>query len=428
MRPKHYLRLPIDNVRRIIAVGAALCILFMQGFTATAAAQYAPPSQADVNAIYNWPFWNPNVCVGNGSASTAATVLIGNDNPQKIFNFFIGKGLSPAQAAGVLGNIEQESAFDPTKIQNGGDSQDPNAAGGGGWGLVQWTPGASALTVQKQYNVTGNIYDLATQLTMIWSQMTNTSPVGVQNMVAGLKGISGNSSAAASQAASYFVKNYEGGTDPNGIREQYAQQILQEYGSGTAVGAGATTGNNLSGCGGSVAVNCKNPASGAANLSATRQNVVCIAQQELALWMSQPNYGKPYPGFPYAATGYLKYSQNRAEEWCADFASWVYEQAQDPLQSPDWNIAYVPNIQAVGQSGGKFHWHPAGSGYIPKPGDLAIHGANHVNIFISYSGGVSTYIGGDQGSGPYPGGSVVSTDQESGYWAGGDITGYVSPD
>jgi hypothetical protein len=87
----------------------------------------------------------------------------------------------------------------------------------------------------------------------------------------------------------------------------------------------------------------------------------------------------------------------------------------------------VPNIQAVGEQGGKFHWHSEDSGYTPKPGDLAIHGGNHVNIFITSSGKTAQYIGGDQGDGPYPGGSIVSTETGNGYYDNG-ITGYVSPD
>jgi len=111
------------------------------------------------------------------------------------------------------------------------------------------------------------------------------------------------------------------------------------------------------------------------SLSPVRQNVVCLAQQELALWKSQPNYNSPYPQFTYAQTGFLKYSEQNYEEWCADFSSWIYKQAGYPLKGDydGWRISYVPNIQAEPQNDPNFHWHPASSGYVPKPGDLAIH-------------------------------------------------------
>lgn len=157
-----------------------------------------------------------------------------------------------------------------------------------------------------------------------------------------------------------------------------------------------------------------------------RQKVVCLAEQELATWKSQPGY--PWTGTnPYSETGYLKYSQSHQEEWCADFVSWLYNQAGYPVQpDPNWRISYVPNLQSIGEQNQNFQWHPESSGYTPQPGDLAIHGAGHVSLFISSQNGVSTYIGGDSMHGPYPGGSVVGTETGNGYYNNG-ITGYVSP-
>ena len=162
-------------------------------------------------------------------------------------------------------------------------------------------------------------------------------------------------------------------------------------------------------------------------LSQTRQNVVCIAERELATWESQPGY--PWNGTNnYSTNGYLKYSQGAAEQWCADFASWVYDQAGYPLDpEPNWRVSYVPNIQAIAELNQSFHWHDSTSGYTPKPGDLADYGGGHVNIVIGVVGNNVTFIGGDQGNGPYPGGSIVSQVNFDGYFSSG-ITGYVSPD
>jgi hypothetical protein len=196
--------------------------------------------------------------------------------------------------------------------------------------------------------------------------------------------------------------------------------------TGGVSGSSSAPPTTAGGCG-SGGVNCNASSTLVAGLSTVRQNVVCIARQELATWQSQPGY--PWNGQnSYSETGYLKYSQNRPEEWCADFASWVYDQAKYPLTpDPNWNIAYVPHIQAVGEQNQNFHWHPAVSGYTPKPGDLAIYGANHVNIVVSVSNNTFGYIGGDQGSGPYPGGSIVSTYTTNSPYDQG-VSGYVSPD
>ncbi len=221
----------------------------------------------------------------------------------------------------------------------------------------------------------------------------------------------------------------------------YVDAVMEYYnfynsGTSTTTPPAPTTSTTqtCSGTSTTTSVDCNGAVpAGTAGLSQTRQEIVCIAQNQLALWKSKPGYASA--DFPYAAKGFLPYSQGRYEEWCADFSSWVYNQAGKPLQSPDWNISYVPNIQAIGGTGG-FVWHPAGSGYTPVPGDLAIHGSAHVNIYVSYANGQATYIGGDQGNnGPYgtedpPSESIVSTEVWPGYWGAGDpepITGYISP-
>jgi hypothetical protein len=61
----------------------------------------------------------------------ATGALSGSDNQEKTFNFLTGKGLTGAQAAGVIGNLMQESSLDPHAVQ----------AGGPGRGIVQWSVG-----------------------------------------------------------------------------------------------------------------------------------------------------------------------------------------------------------------------------------------------------------------------------------------------
>jgi endonuclease/exonuclease/phosphatase (EEP) superfamily protein YafD len=52
-----------------------------------------------------------------------------------------GAGFDAVHAAGAMGNIKAESNFDAQIVQGGGHSTRPTDAGGGGYGLVQWTPG-----------------------------------------------------------------------------------------------------------------------------------------------------------------------------------------------------------------------------------------------------------------------------------------------
>ncbi len=66
----------------------------------------------------------------SGAATTDASNLQGGDTAEKVWNYLKSAGYSDAAAAGVLGNMEQESGVDPAKIQ--GNGAGPAA------GIVQW--------------------------------------------------------------------------------------------------------------------------------------------------------------------------------------------------------------------------------------------------------------------------------------------------
>ena len=67
--------------------------------------------------------------MGGMGGSAGNITLSGSGNEDKIFNFVTGKmGLTPAAAAGILGNLKQESGFNPHALGDGGTS----------YGIVQW--------------------------------------------------------------------------------------------------------------------------------------------------------------------------------------------------------------------------------------------------------------------------------------------------
>ena len=69
--------------------------------------------------------------------------ISGNSNQEKIWNFLTGSGLSAEQAAGVMGNMQAESGFSPTRHEDGQGWER------GGWGLAQWTFGRRTAIVSK---------------------------------------------------------------------------------------------------------------------------------------------------------------------------------------------------------------------------------------------------------------------------------------
>ena len=76
-------------------------------------------------------------------SSASAHGISGNSNQEKIWGFLRDSGLSPEQAAGVMGNIQAESGFSPTR------HEDSQGWEGGGWGLAQWTFGRRTAIVSK---------------------------------------------------------------------------------------------------------------------------------------------------------------------------------------------------------------------------------------------------------------------------------------
>lgn len=84
-------------------------------------------------------FYNPcaSSCGGGGASSGTISSVHGDNNGEKIFNFWVDAGMSAQQAAGITGSIQHESGFSPFRQEM---SQTWPA---GGWGIAQftWDPG-----------------------------------------------------------------------------------------------------------------------------------------------------------------------------------------------------------------------------------------------------------------------------------------------
>ncbi len=129
---------------------------------------------------------------------------------------------------------------------------------------------------------------------------------------------------------------------------------------------------------------------------------------------------------------------NLDEEWCADFAAWVWEQAGVPV-----TYAYINGD--LNSSAASFYewgvdkgtWHSTASGYVPQPGDVAVYGldtttlvAAHVAIVIGYQPGDRGPIA-VNGDGDTNAFSIVEVRSDE-YVAdvhpdGSPLSGYVSP-
>jgi hypothetical protein len=167
--------------------------------------------------------------VGDDGMTEAAL----SSNEHTAFNYFVAKGLSHAQAAGVVGNLMQESNVIPTAVQYGG---------GPGRGIAQWSAGGR-WDSDRNDNVAWyarahgtSSWALSTQLDFTWYELETFSGYGLASLRA-------SSSVGAATIA--FQNRFEGcGTCDESQRIRYAEQVLSAYGGGASSGGG----NSGAGC------------------------------------------------------------------------------------------------------------------------------------------------------------------------------------
>jgi hypothetical protein len=158
-----------------------------------------------------------------------------SNNAETAFNFFVSKGLTDIQAAGIVGNLMQESSVRPTAVELGG---------GPGRGIAQWSVGGRWNS--DPTNVTSfaaarglNRWSLSTQLAFIWHEMDTVGGFGLTQLRA---------ATTITAAVTAFQNKYEiCGTCAQARRIEYAQQALADYGGGAGTGTGTGTGGTGTG-------------------------------------------------------------------------------------------------------------------------------------------------------------------------------------
>ncbi|HEX4419628.1 MAG TPA: phage tail tip lysozyme [Kofleriaceae bacterium] len=159
-----------------------------------------------------------------GSLSEAAL----SNSEQTAFNYFVSKGLTKVQSAGVVGNLMQESSVNPASVEFGG---------GPGRGIAQWSVGGRWDT-SKSDNATwyASAHKLSrgalnTQLDFIWYELTTFSGYGLAQLKA---------ATTVTAAVAAFQDKFEiCGTCDSSKRITYAQQALSAYGGGSSGNTGA---------------------------------------------------------------------------------------------------------------------------------------------------------------------------------------------
>ena len=158
-------------------------------------------------------------CVGGppvDESTEALATAFANDKPA--YDFFVGKGLTNFQAAGIVGNLDQESGVNPGAVQFGG---------GPGRGIAQWSTGGrwdtsnpNVLAYAKQQGLSATSLNL--QLEFIWLELT-TVGYGYTQLKA---------TTNVTDATVVFMDKYEiCGTCDQTQRVNYAKSVLNAYGA-----------------------------------------------------------------------------------------------------------------------------------------------------------------------------------------------------
>jgi hypothetical protein len=150
----------------------------------------------------------------SGGAQAGSAAPTGGEAPtagEAIMNFFKNMGWSQAQAAGIAGNLQQESGFDPAASGDGGRA----------YGVAQWHPDRQA-AFQQWAGKPMQGSSLWEQLAFIQHELTEGAERTAGNLLRSAK--------TAAEAAGVFSQNYERPADVQGEmarRGAMAEHLLE---------------------------------------------------------------------------------------------------------------------------------------------------------------------------------------------------------
>jgi len=185
--------------------------------------------------------------------------LTGNTNAEKVFNYLIGYGFTEQAAAGVIGNLMQESSVNPQSRQLGG---------GPGRGIMQWGTGPGSggrwdALVAWAASSGKDPWKLDTQVEWMMKEMRS---YGTLNRLKGVTNVK--------KAVEIFESEMEKAGTPNYPRRyQLAADALASFGKGRAGGEGVSLGSMPG------------------NLSSVKQ-----LASEMGLTLTSSQRGPRYPG------------------------------------------------------------------------------------------------------------------------------------
>ncbi len=167
---------------------------------------------------------------------TGSPTLVGDTNAEKVFRYLVDtEGFTPEAAAGIIGNLMQESGVNPKSKQLGG---------GPGRGIMQWTESERWASLTAWANNSGkDPWALETQVEWMVKEMKS---YGTYNRI---KGVS-----SYKRAVEIFEREMERAGTPNYPRRyQFAADALASFSSGAGAGVDIPLGKGYGTAGGKIA-------------------------------------------------------------------------------------------------------------------------------------------------------------------------------
>lgn len=385
-------------MKRLVRSCVLLIISLVVSFSLISPAYAATDGYNNEYRIRNNIIFYPSGQASQCGAETASgdAGLVGANNIQKIFNYLKSKGLPDVAAAGVAGNINQESSGGtPDLVQGGSRSKDPSNLSAG-YGIIQWTPGRKLVVPvdnlkgpdgqvkQQSYESAAGtkaknmpIASLSTQLEILWWMMEKGGFLDLTKLQ------SFTSEDQLLAAVTYFHDTIERSADQNmDNRLAFAKNILRKYSDGTA----AT----------SPVSDSAPPTAGAASTSLSSGSSSCQATAtgdavKTAVSYAWPEYhAPPYFDMKPAYAEAVKKAQKEGRYVggnghpgidCGGFVSIVmhdsgadinYNNKQGPTTAQrQYMIDHPDKYEEI---------HPTDSSGV-KPGDIAVNG-EHTYIYV----------------------------------------------
>lgn len=180
--------------------------------------------------------------------------LKGNTNEEKIWNYLLGKGLTKAGTAGLMGNLYAESGLRPNNLQNsyekslGYTDESYTAAvdngtygnfvkDSAGYGLAQWTYWSRKQNMLNFHKAAKkSIGDLETQLDFLMKELS-----GYKSLLNLLKSTS-SLQAASDAVLTQFERPADMSAAAKARRAGYGQTYYDKYAGGTGTQEGSAMG------------------------------------------------------------------------------------------------------------------------------------------------------------------------------------------